>query len=255
MDKNEFLRLNEAIFHIHTAETLEDLKMDILSQIRFIIPSYAASLIEIQIDPATKDIVHGSVACLPERSDELWRAWIANADRDRALWLSHAPDSVVLRDSAVWDEDFRMRSHIYGTVYRPWDIFDTLTMNIAYQNRVLALLSFVRTRADGAFSEQDEFYLRALSNHIDYAYWRLANAARPAPATAEIGTLAARFALTRREEEILGLVFRGEGNDEILDRLVISRNTLLKHLQNIYRKCGVSSRWDLLRLRDGGERI
>lgn len=29
----------------------------------------------------------------------------------------------------------------------------------------------------------------------------------------------------------------------------------MKHLQNIYRKCGVSSRWDLRKLRDGGERV
>ena len=128
-------------------------------------------------------------------------------------------------------------------------------MNIAYQNRVLALLSLVRTREDGPFTEQDEFSLRALSNHIDYAYWRLANAAKPSPAAAGVAALAEQFGLTRREEEILRLVFQDQNNDEILDRLVISRNTLLKHLQNLYRKFGVSSRWDLLKLRDGGERI
>lgn len=35
----------------------------------------------------------------------------------------------------------------------------------------------------------------------------------------------------------------------ILETITISRHTLLKHLQNLYRKCGVSSRWDLLKLR------
>ena len=54
--------------------------------------------------------------------------------------------------------------------------------------------------------------------------------------------------LTRREEEILRLVFQDWSNEEILDKLVISRHTLLKHLQNLYRKCGVSSRWDLRKL-------
>lgn len=53
---------------------------------------------------------------------------------------------------------------------------------------------------------------------------------------------------TRREEEILRLVFQDWSNEEILDKLVISRYTLLKHLQNLYRKCGVSSRWDLRKL-------
>ena len=50
------------------------------------------------------------------------------------------------------------------------------------------------------------------------------------------------------EEEILRLVFQDWSNEEILDKLVSSRHTLLKHLQNLYRKCGVSSRWDLRKL-------
>ena len=57
------------------------------------------------------------------------------------------------------------------------------------------------------------------------------------------------YGLTRRETEILGLVFQDRNNEEILEQLHISKNTLLKHLQNLYRKCGVSSRWDLLKLR------
>ena len=43
--------------------------------------------------------------------------------------------------------------------------------------------------------------------------------------------------------------FQDRNNEEILEQLHISKNTLLKHLQNLYRKCGVSSRWDLLKLR------
>lgn len=46
-----------------------------------------------------------------------------------------------------------------------------------------------------------------------------------------------------------GAVFQDRNNEEILEQLHISKNTLLKHLQNLYRKCGVSSRWDLLKLR------
>ena len=61
--------------------------------------------------------------------------------------------------------------------------------------------------------------------------------------------LVTAYTLTRREAEVLGLVFQGMNNQEILDKLMVSRHTLLKHLQNLYRKCGVSSRWDLLRLK------
>ena len=58
------------------------------------------------------------------------------------------------------------------------------------------------------------------------------------------------YGLTRREAEILALTFQGLNNEELLEKLTISKNTLLKHLQNLYRKCGVSSRIDLLKLKN-----
>ena len=60
--------------------------------------------------------------------------------------------------------------------------------------------------------------------------------------------MAKTYGLTRREEEILGLIFQDLKNEEIARQIGITRNTLHKHLQNIYRKCGVSSRWELMKL-------
>lgn len=48
--------------------------------------------------------------------------------------------------------------------------------------------------------------------------------------------------LTAREVEVLGLVAEGCSNPQIAKRLVISRRTAEQHVQNIYRKIGVSSR-------------
>jgi DNA-binding NarL/FixJ family response regulator len=41
---------------------------------------------------------------------------------------------------------------------------------------------------------------------------------------------------------VLGLVAEGCSNREIAERLVISRRTAEQHVQNVYRKIGVSSR-------------
>lgn len=114
----------------------------------------------------------------------------------------------------------------------------------------MALLTLYRTRADGVFTDQEAFYLRALAGHVNYAYYTMAQreASKP-PKTRTMEELVQDYELTRRETEILGLVFQDLNNEKILDRLHISRHTLLKHLQNLYRKCGVSSRWDLLKLR------
>jgi DNA-binding NarL/FixJ family response regulator len=48
--------------------------------------------------------------------------------------------------------------------------------------------------------------------------------------------------LTRRESEVLGLMAEGATNEEVADRLFISRNTVRNHVQNILTKLGAHSR-------------
>ena len=57
----------------------------------------------------------------------------------------------------------------------------------------------------------------------------------PQPATA-------RFGLSTRAAEVVGWIEQGASDAEIADALVVSRHTVHKHLQNIYRKLGVKSR-------------
>ena len=52
--------------------------------------------------------------------------------------------------------------------------------------------------------------------------------------------------LTQREEEVLKLVARGYGNDEISEMLHVSIFTVRTHISNIYRKFDVTSRVELL---------
>lgn len=48
--------------------------------------------------------------------------------------------------------------------------------------------------------------------------------------------------LTPRESEVLELMAEGATNDEVADRLFISRNTVRNHVQNILTKLGAHSR-------------
>lgn len=54
--------------------------------------------------------------------------------------------------------------------------------------------------------------------------------------------LVSREILSGREIDILNLVAQGAGNEEIADKLFISKNTVKTHLLNIYTKLGVHSR-------------
>ena len=63
--------------------------------------------------------------------------------------------------------------------------------------------------------------------------------------------LAEKHDLTARERQILNFVLEFQNNDEIAASLGISENTVQKHLQNIFRKMNVSSKWELLQIRRG----
>jgi DNA-binding CsgD family transcriptional regulator len=57
--------------------------------------------------------------------------------------------------------------------------------------------------------------------------------------------------VTRREKEVIALILAGETNGSIAERLFISESTVKKHVNNIFRKLEIASRWELIRLTGG----
>jgi DNA-binding CsgD family transcriptional regulator len=61
-------------------------------------------------------------------------------------------------------------------------------------------------------------------------------------------TLQARFQLSGRELDVVHYLIRGLSDNEIGEKLYISRQTVHTHIKNIYRKLGVKSRIELYRI-------
>ena len=68
----------------------------------------------------------------------------------------------------------------------------------------------------------------------------------PAPAEPDFKSKAQSFGLSAREIEILELILMGKSNRGIESELCISIHTVKNHLYNIYKKLGVSSRFQVM---------
>ena len=63
-----------------------------------------------------------------------------------------------------------------------------------------------------------------------------------------LAAVAARHGLTHRERQLLEELTRFRDNQEIAEALSVRASSLQKHFQNMFRKFGVTSRWELMRL-------
>jgi DNA-binding CsgD family transcriptional regulator len=92
----------------------------------------------------------------------------------------------------------------------------------------------LRLVGDQSSSELEARYLHGDAGALD------AIAIRKYASTAPLAMSA--LGLTRRQAEVLHLVLRGDTNAAIASTLSISKHTVRHHLEDIYRRLGVSSR-------------
>ncbi len=107
-------------------------------------------------------------------------------------------------------------------------------------------------KEDGDFTNDEMFIMKAFSDHLNLRFYQSLSlhSSQNSNSTYSMVNLASTYHLTNREVEVLQFIFQDMNNDEIVEKLYISGYTLKKHIQNLYRKFNVSTKWDLLKFRD-----
>ncbi len=250
MDKNTFLVINDLIFEMYGWQSLADIKEDFFQRLKIIIPFHYASIL-LKTSGAGQPLTLGHPICFPQSFLRAENAYLSEGqDSDYTLWNLYARESKLLRASDILDDEKRLNSPLYVNCYRSFDVYDDMQLTIVAHEELLGLLTLYRTRADGAFTAEDMFFLRALGMHLNLAMHRILakKETPPHPPAEALPDIARTYRLTAREKELLSRLSRFETNEEIADALGIRESTLQKHLQNLFRKLGVTSKWDVLRL-------
>jgi DNA-binding CsgD family transcriptional regulator len=162
---------------------------------------------------------------------------------DLAAFARHAPehpliarhvqtgDAGPLRLSDFTGQRALHRLGVYADFYRPLGVNYALCVALPMRGSTIVGIAFHRARRD--FDDDEVAFLRR---------------ARPALAAAvrDAGEAASQDRLTRRESQVLRRVARGESNGEVGLALRISRRTVEKHLEHVYRKLGVAGRYEAI---------
>jgi two-component system, NarL family, response regulator DegU len=93
----------------------------------------------------------------------------------------------------------------------------------------------------------EKYFTGDISNILVQHYLKLRNKAATSPPAQDAGD----NALTRREKEILSLIYKGESNKEIAEKLDKSVRTIETHRFNIMKKLDANNLAELLRKIDG----
>jgi NarL family two-component system response regulator LiaR len=131
-------------------------------------------------------------------------------------------------------------------------------LNLAPQTKIIALTSFSeQNMVQGALQAGAIGYLQKnvtaaeLANAIHSAYIGRMTLSPEAAQTLARSVTQSHLPgneLTERERDVLRCMVEGLNNNEIADKLVISLGTVKFHVSNIFRKLGVASRVEAVKL-------
>lgn len=225
MDREVFSAYDDLIFSLYSADSFQDLKRQLFAGLQVLIPYQFASLRIAGIcGPSAGDrYMFSDVFCDPESYRGAERKCMEKLNPEMIR------KTVIIRRRAGETE------------------YEAMQLHLENRGDFLGTLTLFRTAEGGTFSEKEEEYIRSVGKYLQLAVYRHLNEQKVCRSLDQvIEKITEQVHLTPREQEILFMLYRTETNPDICDRLGITEHTLQKHLQNLYRKLNISSRWELV---------
>lgn len=148
---------------------------------------------------------------------------------------------VVSNSMIMPDADWR-KTVMFKEFYRPNGYFHNCDMFFRQNDRIVAVLSLVRRKANRPFTAREVEILNQVQPFVEYSLGKIYISNR----VHNRSSLSEAYGLTAREMDVVEIALTGVGNKVLSHHLGISLPTLRTHLQRIFAKVGVRSNAELI---------
>lgn len=249
LEKNHVNLLSHIIYVIYNTSDLEQMRREVMKLLKSVVPFNNANFFLTERRDDGRELLTDliNVNSLPNSASDinniLDRYMKEYPDLDSLHWLYIAKRPMAYRTSDYLSEAEFENTIYYKEFYEPYHVHHSAQMVFASGGNCLGLLSLFRAKDQPNFSDTEIFFLSTIIDHMSV---RLRQERQKSQASnQDCSYYMRKYNLTRRECEILQLLFEGKKSEEIAKELFIAENTLRRHIYNMYSKMGIKNRWEL----------
>ena len=241
METTDWIMLNNIIYKIYTTENFDDMRYEILDQLKMVLDFDSADFYM-----ASRE--EGKLLCDPVTYNCDMDLSEMYEDLDYSRGIVASGKMLIYRETDIISDEARVQTDYYQKVYKPNNWHYALQMVIARNKKFLGAITFYRTIGKENFLYDDIFVLDMLKDHLAYRLEQFYKSEEAGMDKITVTEAVVKYDLTKREHMILKQLMSGKDHAQICEELVISSNTLKKHILNIYRKMGIKNRVQLFKM-------
>jgi DNA-binding CsgD family transcriptional regulator len=233
-------RLLELIGDTHGLLDLEEFRVGLLGALRRAVRCDWVSINEVGPEPG--DFWGMVEPDLPEETKEIFAQYMHQNPLLTYMMESRRGSARRLSEM-ISTEDFH-RLDLYRLLYGRLGLEHQIAFTLPQDPPRMIGIAISRRGPSGDFDEADRDLLNSARPYLIQSYRSAVafESLRSAVGAEALTAALLAAGLTRREAEVIGLLARGSSNGDLAATLGISTRTAEKHVQNAFRKLGVTSR-------------
>lgn len=241
LETNDWIILNNIIYKIHTTDNLDEMRSELLEQLKIVIDYDSADFFLASKDEGSLLVSPVTYNCDMDLSE-------VYENFDYGSGIMKSGKSLIYRETDILSDEDRVESEYYKRVYKPNNWHYALHFIIAKHQKFLGTITFYRTIGKENFQYDDIFVLDMLKDHLAYRIEKHILGIDTSVEKLTISESIEKYELSKREAAVLKELMTGKDNNLICEELFITTNTLKKHILNIYRKMGIKNRIQLFKM-------